>query len=231
MNRILTMTSRLTLPVLGMLALTVCSGGHAAGNTDRETAIGAIIGAVIGHQIDHDKGAVIGAVIGGISGASVGRYQDEQQRELERFLAQEGRVRAINVQRLHDETLKVRLSSSTSFDFGSAEIKPSFYRALNSLTRSLVHYDRTVLHIIGHTDSNGSDEYNYALSIQRAQAVAQYLNRKGVSSTRLRIEGRGELEPRSGNETEDSRRRNRRVEIFIKPVIEGQEANALIAPY
>jgi outer membrane protein OmpA-like peptidoglycan-associated protein len=214
-----------------MLALAVCSDGYTAGNTDRETAIGAITGAVIGHQIDHDSGAVIGAVIGAIRGASVGRYQDEQQRELERSLAQERRVRVISVQRLHDETLKVMLNSSMSFDSGSADIKPSFYRALNSVTRSLVHYDRTVLHIIGHTDSIGSDEYNYGLSIQRAQAVAQYLNRKGVSSTRLRIEGRGELEPHSGNETEDSRRRNRRVEIFIKPVIEGQEENALKAPY
>lgn len=231
MVRIFTMLSRLTLPVLGMLAMAVCSVGHAAGNTDRETAIGAITGAVIGHQIDHDDGAVIGAVVGAISGASIGRYQNEQQRELERSLAQQLRIRTMNVQRIHDETLKVMLNSSMSFDFGSADIKPSFYRALNALTGSLVSYDRTVLYVIGHTDSIGSDESNYTLSLQRAQAVAQYLNRKGVSSGKLRIEGRGELEPRSSNENEESRRRNRRVEIFIKPVIEGQEGNALISPY
>jgi outer membrane protein OmpA-like peptidoglycan-associated protein len=225
------MISRLKLPVLGMLAMAVSSVGHAASNTDRETAIGAVTGAVIGHQIDHDDGAVIGAVIGAIAGASVGRYQIEQQRDLESSLAKELHVRSMSVQRLHDETLKVMLNSSMSFDFGSADIKPSFYRALNSLTRSLVNYDRTVLHVIGHTDSIGSDEYNYTLSLQRAQAVAQYLNHKGVSSTRLRIEGRGELEPSSSNETDDSRRRNRRVEIFIKPVIEGREEKALISPY
>jgi len=229
MNRLIGIIGRITLPGLGILAVAFCPVGHTAGNTDRETAIGAITGAVIGHQIDHDKGAAIGAAIGAITGAAVGRYQDEQQRELERSL--ERRTRAMNIQRLHDETLKVSLSSSTSFDFDSAEIKPSFYRALNSLTRTLLNYDHTVLHIIGHTDDIGSEEYNYILSVQRAQAVAHYLNHKGVAAARLRIEGRGELEPRSENATDDSRHRNRRVEIFIKPVIEGQEANALIAPY
>jgi outer membrane protein OmpA-like peptidoglycan-associated protein len=218
-------------PLTLVLALSACSIGYPSSNVQKDTAIGAIAGAVIGHQMDHDKGSIIGAAIGALAGASVGNYQDQQQQELERVLAQEQIDQSIEIQRLQNETLKVSLSSATSFAFDSAELKPEFFRALDSLTRSLVHYDKTVLHIIGHTDSIGSEDYNYGLSVRRAEAVAQYLMLKGVPAIRLRIEGHGELEPRSPNTSEALRNRNRRVEIFIKPVVEGYENDALITPY
>ena len=214
-----------------VVLLLSCATDSPDKHTREGVAIDAITGAVIGHQIHHDRGAVVGAAIGAFTGAAVGRYQDEQQRELEQALLKERRERQIQIQRLQDEALKVSLSSSATFDFDQSEIKPGFYRALDTLADSLQRYDRTMLHVVGHTDNIGDTDYNYALSIRRAQALAQYLMLRGVPTERLRIEGRGESEPRVSNTTEEQRRLNRRVEIFIKPVVEGDEANALISPY
>jgi outer membrane protein OmpA-like peptidoglycan-associated protein len=64
------------------------------------------------------------------------------------------------------------------------------------------------------------------LSERRAQSVADYLSDNGVDYRRLRIVGRGELEPRESNATEAGRQLNRRVELLIKPVVEGSEDRA-----
>lgn len=193
-------------------------------------AVGAITGAVIGHQIDDDAGRFVGAAIGAIAGASVGRYQDEQQRQLEETLAAEQRSRMLEIERLEDETIALSLRSDACFAFDSSEIRPALYTALDRLASTVIRYDRTILHVVGHTDNIGSADYNRALSNRRAQAVAQYLMLKGIASSRLRIEGRGELEPRMSNDTAAERELNRRVEIHIKPIIEGDEERALHPP-
>jgi len=217
------------------LGLLLCVSGCITTNSgpreEAGTALGTIAGAILGHQIDHDHGALFGAAVGAIAGSSIGRYQDEQQRALESALRAERRARDIDIQRLQDETLRVSLTSDACFDFDRAEIKPVFYRALDKLASQLTYYDRTVLHIVGHTDNLGTEDYNYALSIRRAKAVAQYLGLKGISTNRLRILGRGENEPRIDNESPSNRRLNRRVEIYIKPIVAGRERDALISPY
>lgn len=223
-----------TIPISICLLVAIGSSGCATNDPDRQAktgaAIGAISGAVIGHQIDGDTGRFVGAAIGAIAGASVGRYQDEQQRRLERTLAAQKRSRLLEIKRLEDETIAVSLSSDACFPFDSSEIRPALYTALDRLASTVNNYDRTVLHVVGHTDNVGSDNYNRALSNRRAQAVAQYLMLKGVATSRLRIEGRGELEPRRSNDTAVERELNRRVEIHIKPIIDGEEERALLPP-
>ena len=91
-------------------------------------------------------------------------------------------------------------------------------------------FDKTILHVIGYTDDIGSDTYNLGLSTERAATVAQYLQDQGVSEQRLRIEGRGEANPRVPNTSAENRSRNRRVEIYIQPLVAGQEERALEAP-
>jgi OOP family OmpA-OmpF porin len=68
--------------------------------------------------------------------------------------------------------------------------------------------------IIGHTDSTGSAEYNKGLSKRRAQAVSDYLVSTGVDADKLREIGRGEEVPIASNDTEEGRKRNRRVQII-----------------
>jgi outer membrane protein OmpA-like peptidoglycan-associated protein len=69
--------------------------------------------------------------------------------------------------------------------------------------------------VIGHTDSRGSDEVNKPLSINRADAVRDYLTARGVASSRISIDGRGESQPVASNDTAEGRAQNRRVEIFL----------------
>lgn len=193
-------------------------------------AIGAVAGAVLGHQLDGRSGRYAGAAVGALAGAGVGHYMDNQQKEFDTALAEEQRNNDIEIQRLKDETLKIDISSEVSFDFGSAAIKPAFRTTLDKVADVLKRYDRSVVHVVGHTDSVGSDAYNQRLSEQRAQSVIDYFASVGVSRDRLRAEGRGETEPRDSNATEAGRQLNRRVEVFVKPIVEGQEQRAYEPP-
>lgn len=193
-------------------------------------AVGAVTGAIIGHQFDHDTGRFIGAAVGAVAGGAVGHYMDKQEQEFERELEEERRRNDIEIERLKDDTLKLNLNSEVSFDYDSATIKPAFKATLDKLAEIMIKYDRTVVYIVGHTDSSGSEAYNQKLSERRARSVENYLIDQGVSPSRLRSEGRGEMEPRASNETASGRQLNRRVEIYIRPVVEGEEEKAFQPP-
>lgn len=194
-------------------------------------AVGAVVGAVVGHGIENDKGGVIaGAAVGAAAGAGIGYYMDNQQKEMEAALADEQDRHDLEIQRLEDETLKIDVSSEISFDFGSADLKPAFMPTLKKVSEILVRYPRTVIHVVGHTDSVGSEGYNMDLSRHRAQSVINYFVLQDISQSRLVTVGRGESEPRASNDTEAGRQLNRRVEIYVKPVIEGQESQAYETP-
>ena len=70
--------------------------------------------------------------------------------------------------------------------------------------------------ISGHTDSVGSDEYNQALSLRRAQSVKNWLVQRGVRSDRMRTVGKGEKEPIADNNTAEGRTENRRIEFYVQ---------------
>jgi OOP family OmpA-OmpF porin len=65
--------------------------------------------------------------------------------------------------------------------------------------------------VVGHTDSSGAEAYNQKLSERRAQAVADYLQAKGIATGRLTASGAGESQPIADNKTADGRALNRRV--------------------
>lgn len=217
-----------------IVAVAVALAGCAADDPNKRAktgaAIGAVAGAVLGHQLDGRSGRYAGAAVGALAGAGVGHYMDNQQKEFDAALAEEQRNNDIEIQRLKDETLKIDISSEVSFDFGSAAIKPAFRSTLDKVADVLKRYERSIVHVVGHTDSVGSDAYNQRLSEQRAQAVIDYFASVGVSRDRLRSEGRGETEPRDSNATEAGRQLNRRVEVFVKPIVEGQEQRAYEPP-
>lgn len=217
-----------------VIAVAVALAGCAADDPNQRAktgaAIGAVAGAVLGHQLDGRSGRYAGAAVGALAGAGVGHYMDNQQKEFDTALATEQRNNDIEIQRLQDETLKIDISSEVSFDFGSAAIKPAFRTTLDKVADVLKRYDRSVVHVVGHTDSVGSEAYNQRLSEQRAQSVIDYFASVGVARDRLRAEGRGETEPRDSNATEAGRQLNRRVEVFVKPIVEGQEQRAYERP-
>ena len=213
-----------------MLSLFGCAADDPNRRTKTGATIGAVTGAILGHQVSHEHGAVIGAVAGAVAGGAVGNYMDEQEKDFDSAMAEEQRQKEIEMERLKDDTLKLTMSSEVSFDYDSAAIKPAFSDTLDKLGDLLRKYDRTIVHVIGHTDSRGTDAYNQSLSERRARAVMDYLVSRGVPAERLRSEGRGEREPRDTNATEAGRQLNRRVEVYMKPIVEGQEQKAYESP-
>lgn len=218
------------LPLLIASVLAGCAADDPNKRAKTGAAIGAVAGAILGHQVDHDSGRFVGAAVGAIAGGVVGNYMDKQQQEFEQALSEEQRQHQIEVQRLKDQSLKIDISSEVSFDFDSDQLKPTFKPTLNKVADILQRYERTVVHVIGHTDSVGSEEYNQRLSERRAQSVVDYLALQGVMRDRLRADGMGESQPRATNETAAGRQLNRRVELIVKPIVEGQEHKAYETP-
>ncbi len=213
-----------------LLSLCVLSVTACAGDPNRRAKIGAatgaVIGAAVGSKVDRGQGKYVGAVVGAIAGGAVGHYMDEQEKQLQKDLAKEAARNELSIVRMSDDTLKVGVASDISFDVNSAEIKFNARQTYDKIAAVLKDYDKTIIHVVGHTDSDGSDQHNQALSERRAEAVANLLANNGVPSSRVRIEGRGEREPVASNATPEGKRKNRRVDIVIKTVVEGREQDA-----
>lgn len=225
------MTLSRTLTVTIAIALLA---GCAADDPNRRAktgaAIGAVVGGIAGNQIDDEAGTFIGAAVGAVAGGAVGNYMDKQKRELEEALSQERSQNELGITELPDGSLKVGIASQASFDVDSAQIKPAYFDTYSRIAQVLRDYGSTVVHVVGHTDNTGSAQYNQQLSERRAEAVADQLIRSGVDPARLRSEGRGLREPVADNATAAGRERNRRVDIVIKPIVQGQEQRAYTPP-
>jgi outer membrane protein OmpA-like peptidoglycan-associated protein len=193
-------------------------------NWEKGAAIGAIGGAVLGaaaYRRDRTKGAVLGAVGGGLAGGAVGVYMDRQKRDLEKNLAQEIQAGQARVEKLPNDVVRITMTSQTAFDTNSTTIKPGFNSTMDKLADVVVRYDKTTLTIVGHTDNTGTDKYNRDLSQRRALSVAQYFESQKVNPLRLATAGKGESQPVASNSAEAGRQANRRVEIYVEPVVEG----------
>jgi len=106
-------------------------------------------------------------------------------------------------------------SALIEFEKGSSAIPASANPVLQDIYSSLTSAPNITLEIRGHTDDIGSDEDNAQLSLSRAQSVAGALIAKGIKQTRLIITGKGESMPLVPNNSEESRKKNRRTEFII----------------
>jgi outer membrane protein OmpA-like peptidoglycan-associated protein len=106
-------------------------------------------------------------------------------------------------------------SYSIAFETGSASIKTSSYKLLDEIFESAVVAEGLKIGVYGHTDNNGSDAVNIPLSQKRAQAVKDYLLKKGVTTGRVEAKGFGAGKPIADNSTEAGKSKNRRVEIVL----------------
>ena len=173
------------------------------------TAGGAAAGAVIGRASGNTAlGAIIGATVGGVAGAVIGNQMDKQAEEIK------NQVPDAKVERV-GEGIVVELSDKVLFDFGKSSLTDASKRSLDKIVEVFNKYPDTNIEIQGHTDSKGSESYNQGLSVQRAVSVTDYLNSKGIVNSRLNVKGFGELAPKYGNETEEGRAQNRRVEFLV----------------
>ncbi len=147
--------------------------------------------------------ALVGAVGAGTRGLTA-NVQDLKQA-----------VAALNAKESELE-IRVELPADVLFDIDRHDIRPDAADALAKLATIARAY-RGPVRLVGHTDGDGSDAYNLALSQRRAASVKQWLAERGtIDAARITTEGLGESSPRAPNDTPANKQLNRRVEAIIR---------------
>lgn len=108
----------------------------------------------------------------------------------------------------------VRLNN-VFFDFDKWDLRPESFVELDRVVKLLKENPAIEIEMSAHTDSRGSDEYNFKLSDNRARSVMEYIISKGISKSRIISQGYGETKPVVDNDTDENRQLNRRVEFKI----------------
>ncbi len=198
-------TKSLAVALASAIALSACATGGSyvqrdqygdqtqqQNRTGRNALIGTAIGVAAGlltgdSATERRQHAMVGAGIGALSGAAIGQYQDRQERALRERTANTG----IEVQRQGDN-ISLNLPDGITFDFGKSALKPEFYTALNGVASTLREYNQTMVEVVGHTDSVGSDAVNQRLSEERAGAVAAVPDSAGCAARAHGNHGRGQ---------------------------------------
>lgn len=103
------------------------------------------------------------------------------------------------------------------FEFDSTDLQADAMAQLGEVVRAMKQQPALEADVVGHTDSQGSESYNLALSQRRAQVVSDYLATSGVVGSRINTKWRGESEPAFPNTTAEFRALNRRVEVTVRP--------------
>ncbi len=212
-----------------ILALSGCetfdayTGEKKTSSTAKGAGIGASVGVVFAYLKNRNKSSkkrkesmLKAAGIGAIAGGGVGYYMDTQEARLRKQLRSTG----VSVERDGDN-INLIMPGNITFKSGGHTLNSSFYEVMDSVVLVVQEFEKTIIVSAGHTDSQGSDSYNQALSERRANSVAEYLLAKGVIEARIESVGFGESQPIADNGSAEGRALNRRVEISLFPITEG----------
>lgn len=110
---------------------------------------------------------------------------------------------------------KVMRLDALVFHQRSAVISPESYAELNTVADMLHQNPNMVIQLEGHTDTRGDKNLNLKLSEDRVESVRNYLVRRGVSKSRIKMKAFGGTQPLSTENTEEAHKLNRRVEVRI----------------
>jgi len=116
-------------------------------------------------------------------------------------------------QQLFSELLS---KGSIRFEPARAVIDPDSAGLLDRLIETALRCPAAMIEIAGHTDTDGDDASNQALSEKRAQAVADYLVKAGLPPDRFTAVGYGSTQPVAGNNTDEGKAQNRRIEFVVR---------------
>jgi len=189
---------------LGCASMSKAEKGAVIGATT-----GAVVGGVIGNQAGNTAvGAILGAAVGGATGAAIGNYMDKQAEEMERDLD------GATITRV-GEGIKITFDSGLLFDVGKSNLQYPAQQDLVKMSMILNKYDDTNILVEGHTDSDGSNDYNQTLSERRANSVSAFLAMNEVTRARMITIGYGEDQPIADNNVSEGKALNRRVEVAI----------------
>ena len=208
---------------LSMCAVLVMAGCN---NMQKGAAIGAgggaLLGAIVGKIAGNTAiGAAVGGAVGAGAGAIIGKKMDKAKAEAEA-------VKNAQVESVTDanglQAVKVTFDSGILFTTGSSTLSSTAKSSLTQFSNVLKNNADCDVAVQGYTDNAGwknstreqSIQKNLNLSQQRAQAVTNYLQSLGVSSSQIRSTmGYGEDHPVADNSTAAGREQNRRVEVYM----------------
>lgn len=114
-----------------------------------------------------------------------------------------------------NDNTQVYFAETVLFESGSAVVAPQFRDVLGASVAFLQLTPDTTIEIFGHTDDQGDEESNLALSQRRVDAARQEMIDRGGDPERLTATGFGESSPIADNDTAEGRAENRRVELTI----------------
>jgi len=109
---------------------------------------------------------------------------------------------------------EIKIMQQIHFQFDKDTIRPESFKILDAVVEALNAYPKITIEIQGHTDNKGSPDYNKKLSDRRAASVMKYLVGRGVNRARLTSHGYGMERPLVGNDTDQGRAINRRVQFI-----------------
>jgi outer membrane protein OmpA-like peptidoglycan-associated protein len=145
---------------------------------------------------------------------------EERERKLQaaEAAAEQAKQQLQKMESLREEQGRLIISmSGVLFEPGGDELSDLAKRRLDTVANALGAYvDREIV-VEGHTDAQGRDQANQALSQKRADRVREYLESHGVPPQQIRSVGRGESNPVASNDSAEGRASNRRVEIIVEP--------------
>ena len=124
----------------------------------------------------------------------------------------------------------VAIPAASMFEFDKAELNEGGKAVIDDAIKTLgpEFTDAYLVLVVGHTDVSGDESYNEALSLKRAESVADHLISTGVKADAIRVIGRGSKEPVASNETREGRAQNRRVGILA--VAELRDLDTMVFP-
>jgi OmpA-OmpF porin, OOP family len=102
------------------------------------------------------------------------------------------------------------------FEQARATLDPDSTALLDRLIEIALRCPAANIEVAGHTDGDGEDAFNQALSEKRAQAVVDYLVKAGLPASRFAAVGYGSTQPVAGNDTDDGKAQNRRIEFLVR---------------
>lgn len=113
-------------------------------------------------------------------------------------------------------TVKAPHNQIYHFAFNKSHLKKDYYKSLKAQANFLLRHPDARVKLEGHTDERGSREYNIALGMRRAKAVARYLKQHGVSPDQISMVSYGQEKPAALGHNEQAYWKNRRVHLKYK---------------
>lgn len=160
-----------------------------------------------------------------LEAASLKQEVNEREAILAKQLAEIEELKALQAKNT-DRGMVLTLGD-VLFDTGESSLKQGARNNIERVAEFLQKYPERTLLIEGHTDNTGDEDFNYNLSVERADSVRAALTAKGINRSRIEATGFGEEVPVASNDNSAGRQQNRRVDLIFKDTAEETQLSVI----